>query len=252
MSDQPTGGSNERRLLYRSPRSLLQRMGRLVRKEVSTILRDRRTIITLVLMPLLLYPLLTIAFRQFLLASSLQETEEPDYRIGFRTGPQQMSSAEKAFIARLLRGQELLALSEQRPPAAGPPGRREETSSGPGRKARHTPGFQHAVAKDLELALRSNATDLGIRVDEGPRLKGSRFDKHYICTILYLEDSSRSREAKEYVERCLAAANNRSLASRLSAEPLETFRPIQLISPLAEPVEPTGPKETIPLSLLVP
>src|SRR5947209_4209530 len=85
MNDQPAGGSNEGRLIHRSPRDLLQRMGRLVRKEVSTILRDRRTIITLVLMPLLLYPLLTIGFRQFLLAGSLHETKEPDYRIGFRS-----------------------------------------------------------------------------------------------------------------------------------------------------------------------
>src|SRR6266404_4787480 len=119
MSDQPADGSKAGHLLPRSPRDLLQRMGRLVRKEVSTILRDRRTIITLVLMPLLLYPLLTIAFRQFLLVGSLQETEEPDYRIGFRTAPQQMSPAENAFVAQLLRGQKLLALGEQRPPAAG-------------------------------------------------------------------------------------------------------------------------------------
>src|SRR5437763_11746140 len=108
MSDQPTGGSNERRLLYRSPRSLLQRMGRLVRKEVSTILRDRRTIITLVLMPLLLYPLLTIAFRQFLLASSPQETKRTDYRLGFHTDPEQSGSAERAFVNQLLAGRNFL------------------------------------------------------------------------------------------------------------------------------------------------
>src|SRR3954467_2053077 len=42
------------------------RVLRLIRKELSEILRDRRTILTLVLMPLLLYPLLTLAFPQFL------------------------------------------------------------------------------------------------------------------------------------------------------------------------------------------
>ena len=46
----------------------VRRLGRLVRKELFEILRDRRTIITLVLMPLLLYPLLSLAFQQFLLA----------------------------------------------------------------------------------------------------------------------------------------------------------------------------------------
>ena len=38
------------------PGQSLARVGRLARKELSEILRDRRTIITLVLMPLLLYP----------------------------------------------------------------------------------------------------------------------------------------------------------------------------------------------------
>src|SRR5207244_1079605 len=67
-----------------------------------------------------------------------------------------------------------------------------------------------------------------------------------------LEDSSRSREARELVERCLAVGNNRSLWSRLSSEPIGNFRSVQLISPLPEPVAQTAPKETIPLALLVP
>src|SRR5205085_504125 len=165
-----------------------------------------------------LYPLLTIGFRQFLLASSLKEAKEPDYRIGFRTKHEEMSPAEKAFVAQLLRGEELLAGREQRPPSTGSSARAQETSSGPSRKARQPPKLQYAVAEDPELALRTNAIDLGIRVDEPPRSKGSRFDKYYICTILYLDDSPRSHEAKEYVERCLAAENDRSLRERLSLE----------------------------------
>src|SRR5437588_10851098 len=93
---------------------VVRRMGRLVRKEVSTILRDRRTIITLVLMPLLLYPLLSIAFRQFLLASSLQDLKEPAYRIGFRSEQEAV-----LFERQLERGKEALA---QRASRAGPPG----------------------------------------------------------------------------------------------------------------------------------
>lgn len=41
---------------------------RLAKKELSEILRDRRTIITLVLMPLLVYPLLSVAFRTLALS----------------------------------------------------------------------------------------------------------------------------------------------------------------------------------------
>jgi ABC-2 type transport system permease protein/sodium transport system permease protein len=58
----------------------LARLGRLVRKELSEILRDRRTIFTLVLMPLLLYPLLAMAFPQFLIG--LKGEPQAAVRIG--------------------------------------------------------------------------------------------------------------------------------------------------------------------------
>src|SRR5438552_15510547 len=61
----------------------LYRLGRLVRKELVEIIRDRRTIITLVLMPLLLYPLLSVTFQQFFLASSIDPSRGLVYRFGF-------------------------------------------------------------------------------------------------------------------------------------------------------------------------
>ena len=49
------------------PRRFLGRLTRLTLKELREILRDRRTIITLVLMPLLVYPLLGVVFQKFVL-----------------------------------------------------------------------------------------------------------------------------------------------------------------------------------------
>jgi len=49
------------------PRHFLGRLTRLTLKELREILRDRRTIITLVLMPLLVYPLLGVVFQKFVL-----------------------------------------------------------------------------------------------------------------------------------------------------------------------------------------
>ena len=63
------------------PRRLL----RLARKELREILRDRRTIVTLVLMPVLLYPLLAIAFRHFFL-SGMGTVAVPQYRLGVPSG----------------------------------------------------------------------------------------------------------------------------------------------------------------------
>ena len=51
------------------PRVGLGRLARLALKELRETLRDRRTVFTLVLMPLLVYPVLSLAFRQFLLSS---------------------------------------------------------------------------------------------------------------------------------------------------------------------------------------
>src|SRR5205823_2403990 len=58
-----------------------RRLLRLARKELRESLRDRRTILTLVLMPVLLYPLLGVSFRLFFL-SHLGAGAAPEYRIG--------------------------------------------------------------------------------------------------------------------------------------------------------------------------
>jgi len=55
---------------------------RLARKELTEILRDRRTIVTLLVMPLLLYPLLTVVFGQFVFGGRTTEMA-PVYRLGF-------------------------------------------------------------------------------------------------------------------------------------------------------------------------
>ena len=59
----------------------LRRMFRLAKKELVEILRDRRTIITLVLMPLLLYPLIGITIQKFLL-NTIADAAGQTYRIG--------------------------------------------------------------------------------------------------------------------------------------------------------------------------
>ncbi len=69
------------RQLPRDRRQMLGRLGRLVIKELREILRDRRTILTLVVMPLLIYPLLAVVFQRFLV-TSLSVSEDVEYLIG--------------------------------------------------------------------------------------------------------------------------------------------------------------------------
>src|SRR5262245_46049672 len=67
-----------------APSFNLARVVRLAHKELRETLRDRRTIITLVLMPLLVYPVLSVALRQFLVSSSAQAKQLP-LRIATKT-----------------------------------------------------------------------------------------------------------------------------------------------------------------------
>src|SRR6516162_3729151 len=73
-----------------APTSGFLRLTRLARKEISEILRDRRTVLTLVLMPLLLYPVMSLAFRQYFLPAKADLVDDdlggPAYTIAFADG----------------------------------------------------------------------------------------------------------------------------------------------------------------------
>jgi sodium transport system permease protein len=70
----PRGVTRISRFTWRS-------LGRLAGKELRETLRDRRTIVTLLVMPLLLYPLLSLAFQRFLILYF--DPPEATIRIGF-------------------------------------------------------------------------------------------------------------------------------------------------------------------------
>ena len=59
------------------------RLGRLILKEQKEILRDRRTLLTLVIMPLALYPIVGLVIQQFMVATA--HPKAPIYQIGFHS-----------------------------------------------------------------------------------------------------------------------------------------------------------------------
>jgi sodium transport system permease protein len=171
-----------------------RRLSRLVRKETAGVLRDRRTLTTLLLMPFLLYPLLAIGFRQFLLSQQADRTARV-YRIAFR------NEEERSSIARYLLGGEALLKREAE---AAP----EQTPN---------PTLQSSVTNDLENALREGMYDLGM----APRREGGfRFDKGEELgedwELLYRADSAFGQDAFRYMERLIAASNQFYLANRLN------------------------------------
>ncbi|MCO8125139.1 ABC transporter permease subunit [Stieleria sp. TO1_6] len=61
------------------------RLARLCQKELRETLRDRRTITTLLLMPLLVYPLLSMSLNRFLINATAGTTEATPYTVGVNT-----------------------------------------------------------------------------------------------------------------------------------------------------------------------
>ncbi len=196
------------------------RLMRLTRKEVSEILRDRRTIITLVLMPLLLYPLLMVAF-QLYAVSFVGDSQAPKYQIGFRT------EEEKRQLGLFLRvGQQSL---EQRAP------RRPN-----GDLVRPEPEVGVQAVGDLEAALRDGTIDVAVlpRQDD-PFVTRSDQDLARDWDLLYLDGVTSSRDALLYVERLCIAANAEFLGARLRTAGVSQRAVPVLPSavPVAEPAE---------------
>ncbi len=174
------------------------RLVRLTRKELSEVLRDRRTILTLVLMPLILYPLLSITFQQFFLASGLSLKLEVEHKLGFTT----LEEAALVLSELELGGQQL----QQEPRPRERPGSAKPPTVAP-----------EFIVPDLEEKLRERVIDLGVRVRKLAPVHRRRSgeDRALDCELLYLEGSVAGLNALEFVERRLAAANRTYLEKRL-------------------------------------
>ncbi len=79
------------------------RSARLALKELRETLRDRRTLITLLLMPLLVYPLLGVILQKVLLSAIIKPSQEVSYSIGY---PSEVEAERFQMLYR--RGTELL------------------------------------------------------------------------------------------------------------------------------------------------
>ena len=121
------------------------RVGRLYRKELRETMRDRRTVITLVLMPLLLYPILSMALNRFLLSSS--GDVETGYTVCVAT------PSESDALLRLLSD-----------PRSQPPS--EIVESRGGEIADFRLGLSRA--EDAELAVEANEADVGAKITVAP------------------------------------------------------------------------------------
>jgi len=175
----------------------LRRLGRLTLKELREILRDRRTMITLVVMPLFLYPVLSVAFQQFFFAQ-LGNVQTPRYVVGFR------NEREARYLTYVL--------------AQG--GLNVVDGSAPGSIATGIEApfvVEGGITADLERALAEQDIDVGLSLPPDAAL---HFDPNRNLEVdlglLFRDDSLTSREAAAIIERHLASANEEFLERRLA------------------------------------
>ncbi|HEV8059863.1 MAG TPA: ABC transporter permease subunit/CPBP intramembrane protease [Gemmataceae bacterium] len=207
-----------------------RRLSRLVRKETTGVLRDRRTLLTLFLMPLLLYPLLAIGFRQFFLSQQADQAN-PIYRLGFRDETEAF-----AIMNYLNGGRETLT-------------RLVETNGGSGKELQ--PRLQAFPTDDLEEDIQSNDIDLGIR----PRRPGGfaidlQRELNEQWELLYREDSSYGQDAARYIERLVSAGNELFLRTRLNVAGIrQSAFPVTLS---VSPQKDSNPSKSGTLAILIP
>jgi ABC-2 type transport system permease protein/sodium transport system permease protein len=201
-----------------------------VRKEVVSILRDRRTIVTLVLMPLLLYPLLALAFQQFLL-SNAAPPDRPAYRVGFSD-----DQDGQALARYVLRGQEAL-------------------SRRPG--ARKLPDLLAFGFRDLEADVLARRVDVAVRALQPVPFSADervpfdfRRDVALDVELYYREDNALGREAAAAVEEAVRAENAAYLGLHLGSKGV-TQRPVP-VAAVAKPLKDPAAEKASPLATLIP
>jgi sodium transport system permease protein len=180
-----------------NPHDRLQRLGRLTLKELREILRDRRTIVTLVLMPLFIYPVLSVAFQQFFI-SRQATTAAPVYTVGFRD----------VHEARLLR--EVLSQGGVSIVSIG-----DEAATK--RIAGAAPVVQAGIDSQLEERLREYRIDVGLQLltPNAAEHIDPRRDTAIDVELLYLQTSGSGKDAADFLENRLVVAGEKLLGARL-------------------------------------
>ncbi len=178
------------------------RFARLARKELTEILRDRRTVLTLVLMPLLLYPLMAVVFRQFLISGAVG-SEAPTYKVGFTS-----EEEGQAVFAFLKQGEASLA----RRGAFKGEGNNERPDAGP------RPKLVPFMTPDLSESVAGGNVDVGVRLlSPGGFLRSPHEPLAVDLELLYRDDSERGLSAAHFIERLCREENANYLARRLAA-----------------------------------
>jgi ABC-2 type transport system permease protein/sodium transport system permease protein len=197
-------------------RGITGRLVRLCIKELRETLRDRRTVVTLVLMPLLVYPLLSILFNRLLMVSA------------------PMASAEKCIVALATEAEahelrEFFQLGDavlrQRNTSNAP-----ETTAGEG-QAEGTaevaePTIEWYVASDLEAELAAGRIDVAVSVAaRKPDPDHPNRERRLRAEIVHRQNSKLGEWGAQHIEKRLQAVNEQYLLERLNIAGIQARPP---------------------------
>ena len=219
------------------------RLFRLARKELVEILRDRRTIITLVLMPILVYPLMGIVVQKLML-QTVTENVVTTYKIGFES-----EDLAKRFSEILNIGERVVVRRESE--NQGMPIPAEEQQPGENSidvsvlEAKTKIEFFFADGASLDELVQTGVVDVGVQHDQDPELGNPAFAlihnprfEYSHQALLYV--GKRLRLANEdYVQKLLTMNNvqlqlpasfkERDIVSKAGPPALLTFVPLMLV-----------------------
>jgi sodium transport system permease protein len=180
------------------PLHRFQRVMRLAVKELREILRDRRTLLTLILMPLLLYPLLSLVLRKFMFEGGIP-TGPPTYAVACDT------TNESNWVQWMVKHGRPLA--ERR--IQGEP----------------LPQLSFFVAKiqdndeakvESERALHAGQVDVVVRITRFPPEEPKVTDIWELdCEFVIVKGSISGERATRFLEDCFRAVGARFFAARL-------------------------------------
>ncbi len=186
----------------------LLRSGRLRRmcvKELRETLRDRRTLFTLILMPLIVYPLLSMALQRFILLAANNTSTAENYLVGV---------TNEADIEPI--GTAITIGQQANSPKAYRPLRMEDPSNSRDANApmKPTSNWKVVVEQDLDLQLELGRIDLAIQVIRTTETKSDRDETNrlransYRFEVHYRQSEAHSEAAVYEFQRLLQAVND--------------------------------------------
>lgn len=233
-----------------------QRVFRLVRKELREILRDRRTVLTLIAMPLMLYPIMSVVFQQVTLARAVDNDSGPVFHFAALT------SLEREIFTRRIGS----PANPRSAPLRGvePPKKKvgDRSEVPPAVRWRFslpndpvTLEERQEMLAELETEVAEGKLDLIVVFPEIPtdwnaRERFPSEDRQFTCKLIYSANATTSLAALVWVEHRLAYADRRDLQERLGLP--EVTQRITMLTPERVAVDPHGRSGMVSLAALVP